>query len=540
MTQSEERHEPFSYVDAAWLHMEEPTSMAMITGVIMFDEPVDFAALKKLVKDRLLRVPRFRQRVREPRFGIGTPRWEPDPHFDLDAHLHRIALPAPHDQAALQDLVGDLMSTPLDFNKPLWQYHLVENFEGGSALICRLHHAMGDGLALVQVLLTMADNAPSSVAQASQALVVPSHRPRHSPLARVFKLVNRGTGMARELVTSRQKLREVTLLGASGSLALAKLLFIGPDQSSLLKGQIGVMKRAAWTKQLPLADVKTVAHAMDGTVNDVLITAVTGALRRYLDARGDDTTDMNLRALVPVNLRAPGDLDLAHLGNRFGLVFLSLPVGIRDPLMRMAVLKERMDEIKHTPEAAVAFGILNVIGATPVVMEHLINTIFGMKASAVMTNVPGPREPLFLTGRRIRNLMFWVPTPAHLAFGVSIISYAGQVCVGVGADAGLVPDPPAIVEAFDAEFAALAALAESRAVARLAPPSRRARSDGHAPAAAPRPRRIAAPRSRAKPSSNGHAPVAAPGPRRKRSRNANSESDSAPEPASAPQVVSGS
>src|SRR5437764_1503653 len=121
--------EYFSLVDTAWLHMDDPSSMAVIVGVIMFDDALDFATLKQLIGERLLRVRRFRQRVREPLFGVGMPQWETDPYFDLDAHLHRIALPAPHNQAALHELVGDLMSTPLDFSKPLWQMHLVEGYE---------------------------------------------------------------------------------------------------------------------------------------------------------------------------------------------------------------------------------------------------------------------------------------------------------------------------------------------------------------------------------------------------------------------------
>lgn len=458
--------ERFSFVDAAWLHMDEPTNMAMIVGVIMFEKPLEFAKLKELIRERLLRVPRFRQRVREPLLGIGVPQWEEDPQFNLDAHLHRIALPAPHDQSALHELVSDMMSMPLDFSKPLWQYHLVENFEGGCALIGRLHHSMADGLALVQVLLSMADNAPIPQTETNALTLAPSAngaRKRGGMVQRAAKLARASSKYVGEVVTNRAKLRETALLGASGSLALGKLLFIGPDTHSLFKGKCGVMKRVAWTKPLPLSEVKYVAHALGGTINDTLISAVTGALRRYLDAHGMDTADMNLRAIVPVNLRAPGDLDLDSLGNRFGLVFLSLPVGIEDPLLRMAILKDRMDDIKRSPEAMVAYGILGTIGATPVAVERVINAVFGMKATAVMTNVPGPREPIYLAGNRITGLMFWVPTPANLALGVSIISYAGEVFVGINTDANLIPDPAEIVSAFGDEFRALDELALVRA-----------------------------------------------------------------------------
>ncbi len=458
--------ESFSPVDAAWLHMDEPTSMAMIAGVIMFEKPLDYATLKQLVKERLLRVRRFRQRVREPLFGVGLPQWEMDPHFDIDAHLHHIALPPPHDQSALHALVGDLMSTPLDFSKPLWQFHLVEQYEKGCALICRLHHAMADGLALVQVLLSLADNA----APIPLALNGKENGSRTSSknglLGQAKKLTRTGqhyVAQVSEIATDSAKLRSTAMLGVSGTLALGKLLLIGPDERSLFKGDVGVMKRAAWSKPLPLAEVKAVSKVLGATINDVLISSVTGALRRYLEGREQDTDGLNLRAMVPVNLREPSALDLDNLGNQFGLVFLDLPVGVEDPFKRIAVLKQRMDAIKRTPEALVAFGILSVIGTTPVGVEKTINRLFGMKATAVMTNVPGPREPIYLMGNRIRGIMFWVPTPANLALGVSIISYAGEVMIGVGTDARLVPDPDVIVEEFVEEFREL----EDAAAARL-------------------------------------------------------------------------
>ena len=197
------------------------------------------------------------------------------------------------------------------------------------------------------------------------------------------------------------------------------------------------------------------------TVNDVLLAAVSGALRRYLEERGQPTERLNIRAMVPVSLRRPEDVD--GLGNYFGLVLLSLPVGLREPQKRLAVLKKRMDAIKNTPEAAVAFGILGVMGMTPIQVEKIILGIFAVKASVVMTNVPGPREPLYLAGSRIGSLMFWVPAPGGIGMGISILSYAGNVMVGVATDAGLVPDPEAIVEGFQAELVEMRSLLVSSA-----------------------------------------------------------------------------
>jgi WS/DGAT/MGAT family acyltransferase len=189
---------------------------------------------------------------------------------------------------------------------------------------------------------------------------------------------------------------------------------------------------------------------MGGTVNDVLLSALTGGLRRYLEERKDSTLGLNIRAIVPVNLRPPGDNEL--VGNRFGLVFLSLPIGVQDPLKRLVVLRRRMERIKNSSEAIVAIHILGAIGMSPSQIERIIIAIFGMKGTAVMTNVPGPRQPLYLAGAKIDNLVFWVPTPANLGLGVSIISYAGRVTLGIAADENLIPDPEAIIENFSQEL----------------------------------------------------------------------------------------
>ena len=195
----------------------------------------------------------------------------------------------------------------------------------------------------------------------------------------------------------------------------------------------------------------------------MLVGTTTGALRRYMERRGQPTAGVAIRASVPVNLRPP---DRAHeLGNAFGLVFLTLPVGIADPARRLRAIKKEMDGLKQSPEALVAFGVLSLMGLAPVEVEQVGLRFFGSKATAVLTNVPGPRQPLYLAGRKIDKVMFWVPQSGRLGIGISIISYAGGVMLGVATDARLVPDPERIVEAFKVEFEAMHA-----AAAKLASP----------------------------------------------------------------------
>jgi diacylglycerol O-acyltransferase len=462
MSPAAKSSEFFSNVDAAWLHMEKPANMAMITGVMIFDQPIEYTRLRQTVEERLLRFNRFTQRVREPLLGVGLPRWETDPDFDLDWHLQKISLPAPGDMPALQQLVSEMMGIQLDFSRPLWQYHFVENFNQGCALICRIHHCIADGLALVQVLLTMTDETADSPPKPTE---VNEHK-----IGRLARLMIPAVRAVKTLESTRQvtenllhegmqtlihpgRALDVAQLGAKGTRALGKLLLIGPDRKTIFKGKCSTDKQAAWSSTLRLEEVKEVGKLMGGTVNDVLLSAVTGALRRYLEGRGEPVEGVNIRAVVPVSLRP--DEDLHKLGNRFGLVFLSLPIGVRDPLKRMIVLKRRMDAIKNTPEAVVAFGILNAIGMTPVQIETIIVSIFGMKGTAVMTNVPGPRQVIYLAGKPLRSLMFWVPQPGNLGMGVSIISYAGEVILGVATDACLVPDPENIIKEFQNEFETL-------------------------------------------------------------------------------------
>jgi WS/DGAT/MGAT family acyltransferase len=251
-------------------------------------------------------------------------------------------------------------------------------------------------------------------------------------------------------VAKPERMLEAAQFTADSAQALNKLLFTGTDEKTLFKGKCGVPKRAAWTKPLPLEEIKAIGQQIGATINDVILTAMTGALRRYLEKRTQEVDGFNIRAVVPVSIRPPQDFN--KLGNRFGLVFLSLPIGVQDPLKRVLVLKRRMDMIKGTPEALVAFGILTAIGLTPQQIEHIIINIFAMKATAVMTNVPGPRQQLFFAGSAIRNLIFWVPTPGQLGLGVSILSYNGGVTLGVMTDEGLVPDPEKIIEGFYAEI----------------------------------------------------------------------------------------
>lgn len=460
--------EDLSNVDVAWLHMELPNNLMMITGVFIFDQPVPFDRLRPTLEQRLLIYDRFRQKVVEPRFGVGSPKWEFDPQFDIVNHVHRIALPAPGDKAALEDLVSDMMSTPLDYSKPLWQFHLVEGYGEGCALVCRLHHCIADGIALMRVLLSLTDDTPGAqwtppvedevIRQRSRNPFRLVTRPASAAFGATRRLTGSVWGEGKEILTHPGYALELARQGTDTTMALGRLLLMLPDRKTILKGPLGVPKRAAWSMPIPLPTVKAIGRATGATVNDVLLACVAGALRSYLAAHGQPVEDLNVRAVIPVNLRPP-DREI-ELGNRFGLIFLSLPLGVEDPFDRLMELKRRMDELKGTPEAVVAFGILYAIGMAPSDIEDLVVNIFGTKATAVMTNVPGPRQQVFFAGAPITQLMFWVPQSGRLGIGVSILSYNNEVLLGVATDQGLIPDPDRVVAFYHQEINALYALVE--------------------------------------------------------------------------------
>jgi diacylglycerol O-acyltransferase / wax synthase len=452
--------------DAAWLHMDRPTNQMVVNAVMWFAEPIDWDRLLTLYEERFLApYPRFRQRPVERRLPGGHLLWEDDPDFDLERHLVRTRLPAPGDQATLQRYIGEHLGRSLDRERPLWQVHLIDGYDGGAAVYTRIHHSVADGIALVRLLLSMTDDQPG------EPLFAP---PDTSPTSGNGHLGGRAVGAVTdalrtsshlvqegvEVLTHPGRAVELAGLAAAGAKALGKELLLPPDRRTVLKGRMGERKHVSWSTPVPLADVKAIGKAHDATVNDVLSAAVAGSLRTYLEHR-DSLVD-DIRALIPFNLR-PLDQPLPReLGNQFGLLFASLPIGVADRRERLLEVKRRMDALKGSPEGAVAYGVLSVLGMTPMQIEKLAIDVFGSKASLVLTNVPGPTEPVYLAGSKVAGIMGWVPASGSVGLGVSVFSYAGDVVVGIRSDARLVPDPHVLVEAFDAEIAALLELRPSR------------------------------------------------------------------------------
>jgi WS/DGAT/MGAT family acyltransferase len=454
-------------VDAAWLHMEDPTNLMMITGVMLFAEKVDFERVKETYRLRLLPFERFRQRIVESDSAVGLPHWELDPSFDLDAHCHHVALPDSGSKADLIDFLSDVSSTPLDFSKPLWQVHVVDNVMGGSAIVMRIHHSIGDGTALVAVTIRLFDDRPDAPLTALEA---PAGRKRgeSSLLAAVLNPAFSVWRTTRSIVgtvwqESAESLlhpshvvelaRSAAATAAVGATTLTRALLQPNDPVTPFKGKLGVKKRVAWSEPIQLAEVKAIGQRLDAKVNDVLVAAMTGALRHYLLERHVPIDGIEIHSVIPVDLRSPEKA--LNLGNVFGMVFLGMPVGIADPVERLREVKVRMDRLKQSGESLLYYSLLNVFGLTPKEVEEAVVDFFGARATAVFTNVVGPRAKLYLAGVPVENVMFWVPQSGRLGMGISIYSYDGRVTLGVITDAGLVPDPEKIAERFNLEFGLL-------------------------------------------------------------------------------------
>ena len=458
-----ETSQRMSRVDTAWLRMDNDVNLMMIVGVWLLQPGITHAALCERVEDKLLKYDRFRQKVVQDAMGAT---WVHDEAFDIQRHvLHEKKLKRERGQSereALQAHVGELANTALDPDHPLWQFHLIDDYEGGSALVARVHHCIGDGIALISVMLSITDGgmdppkrkkreaAESEGDWLSDAVV----KPLTDLATKAIGMYGGGVAKSMEMLSNPQQ-------GLLGSLDMARtgakvlgdvaaMALMADDSPTLLKGKPMGQKIVAWGEPLPLAQVKVIGKALNCSINDVLLACVAGAIGAYLNEMGDDPSGKEIRAMVPVNLRP---IEKAwQLGNRFGLAPLTLPIGIDNPIERVYAVRTRMNQLKDSYQPLLAFAVLSVAGLLIKPVQDGLLGLFAKKATAVMTNVPGPATPLKLCGATLRQTMFWVPASGDIGVGVSILSYGGGVQFGLITDKKLCPHPQQIIDRFEPEF----------------------------------------------------------------------------------------
>jgi diacylglycerol O-acyltransferase len=428
--------------DAAWLGIDAPDNLMMVTAVLRLDGRLDWARFAEVVQARIVgRYPTFRRRALRAAGPLGQSVWSDDPDFDLRAHVVPGALEA-DSESDLARVVSELLATPLDMTRPPWQFHLVEGPMGSSTVVARLHHCIADGIALAGVLLSLTDDSggphdthvlgkpdgPDSAGADSQAAT----RPKLPPLQHIWRGV-----------------RLVACVLVTG----LRVLTFPRDARTSLHARLGTRKAAAWTRPIALDRVKDIGRVHGVTLNDVVLAVTAGALRRYLLARGEAAAD--LRIFIPVNVRPVKAKVSTKLGNRFGVLFLSLPISQADPECRLRAVHERTSRLKAGQQAAATYALLRMVGVAPRWGQRLSARLLGAKSSAVVTNVRGPSQPVTLAGAPVDGVLFWVPQTGSVGLGVSILSYAGTVTIGIAADRNVVGDPSELADAMEAEVADL-------------------------------------------------------------------------------------
>src|SRR4051794_4037944 len=439
--------------DAAWLHMDRPTNRMIVNMVSWFDEEPDWDEMRVALQKRWVDVyPRFRQIVREPALQLGklaVPEWVEVGDFHLDDHIVTARIAEPGDDEALHAYVEQHVSEPLPKAQPLWQVHLLSGYRNGGAMLLRASHALGDGTALMHALLALADDAPDRDELGPPALVEPpvdeDTGPRGNPTAWRF--------LSGYLDTLGDFARGQLGRGwdfVTQALTNLKLIPALQDRKTVLRAPLGTKKRVTWTSRVPLDAVRASAKDAGATINDVLLAGIAAATGRYL--REHDSEVHEIGMMLPFNLRSLNEPMPRGLGNKFGLVFPVLPVAPMHRQARIDRVHAAMQHIKDSDQGRVVFAWVSSLGTTPTTVEQAAIDRYAGMSSLIITNVPGPKKRISIAGSEVTGLLFWVPTSGPVGVGLSLISYAGELIIGIMVDAGLMPDVERFRELLDEEL----------------------------------------------------------------------------------------
>jgi WS/DGAT/MGAT family acyltransferase len=452
--------EALSPLDASFLDIEDEVSHMHIGSIGLYEgPPPSRQEMADAVRAKLHLVPRYRQRVRFPPLRLGPPVWIDDIHFNLDYHVRHTALPAPGGEAELRTLVGRVMSQQLDRAKPLWEIWVVGGMGGGRwALISKTHHCMVDGVSATDLLSVLLD---AEREPARGALGRWTARPEPStaellalPLGRRLVTPVSAAGAARVALRAPRQAADLALSTLRGTVAMRNLLRAGPSTS--LNGPIGPHRRWDWA-HAQLSDVKLVRSGLGGTINDVVLAAITRGFRDLLLSRGEPVNDRSVRTLVPVSVRRPGERGVYN--NRVSAMFAELPIGLEDPVRRLAAVRTQMDGLKRSQQAVAGEVLTSLSGFAPSMLLALgMRVAFRVpqrSINTVTTNVPGPQQRLFLAGRRMLEAIPYVPLAGQVRTGVAIFSYDGALKFGVTGDYDTAPDIGVLCRGIEAGLAEL-------------------------------------------------------------------------------------
>jgi diacylglycerol O-acyltransferase / wax synthase len=456
-----------SPLDASFLFAEHRTAAMHVGAVMTFAlperGPLDLDALVELIGRRLPLVPRYRQKVRDVPGHLGLPVWVDDPGFDLAFHVRRSALPAPGTEQVLRELVGRLLARQLDRSRPLWEVYLIEGLaDGRFAVVTKTHHAMVDGLASMDIGAVLLDPTPqpretppddwdptpepSALELAADAVLHALRRPRD-----VLDVAGRAVSDVQQVVSAVTRAAEAVVAAGRSAAAVRPV----PP----LTAATGEQRRYGM-ERTTLADHRAVRKAHGGTVNDVVLAVVAGALRQWMISRGEPlTSDVSVRALVPVSVRARRRDDVG--GNSISAYFVDLPVAEPDPVRRLAVVRDAMEEHKRSGRTVEATAMIRLVGLAPPIVHSLGARLASQFSSrlynVLVTNVPGPPCPLYALGARMLDMFPVVPLAGGQAVAIGITSYDGGVHYGLTADRDALPDVDVLAAAMSDALAELVA-----------------------------------------------------------------------------------
>jgi diacylglycerol O-acyltransferase / wax synthase len=491
---------PIAPEDLTWLLMDDPHNLMHVNGLIGFDELPDVEAFTDLVMERMVRKYRVLSQVAVQRDGVWM--WEDDVDFAIDRHVRRVAL---DDECveAVRAYVSAELSVPFDRSRPLWEIQILtgpDDSRTNGYIYSRFHHGIGDGIRLVQMLLSLCDPAEGATPDPVGRNADGEH---HHPLERMLHIVEHAVSdtldyvghAGQEVASAGRALMSTTnplglshhagaaldrvrhpdklIDGLTGIASLdntisnswreiGRMLLSDGHDAEAWSGHAGADKSVAWVEGVPLEGLRAGAHAHGATLNDVLLAGVSLALTEYLEERriGDVTA---LSWMMPVSLQ-PIDAALPdQLGNHFVVVMLSMPLGIREPGALIEELHRRTTRLKHSVEPMVAFGFQRLVAESPSAVARRVTKFFTGKTIGQLTNVPGPRVAMTLAGAPVRSILGWVPTSGDQPLGVSLFSYAGTLSVGVATDTRMIPDPLHFAELVERHLAELAQIAHEGA-----------------------------------------------------------------------------
>jgi len=460
-----------------WLTVETPNNLSVLIGLIELSSQLDLYTFRSIVENRLLPLDPLRERIVENPDKKKSYYWIEDKDFDIRTHVQTVKIESPYDNKALQKLMSEIMSVPMDISKPLWQFLLVEKYNDGCAIIFRSHQCLMDRVDLIKILKKLSDSSERTNKKTRPTFITPQKN-RFSLLSekvleKTRTYVDMTQKTAATMLTSCLKpftnpfyMIEKVRLGmgtaADKCSEVGRLVFMNEDSDTLLKNDIGSKKEFAWSRSFTIKKIESLARATNSTVNVIYISILTGAIKQYLKAQKNPIDYREIRAITPVDMRMSQGGYSGVI--KFGLIPFDLPVHIEDPLLRITEVKRRIQNLDLLPDAASAFEFLANLGISTQTFSDKIAIPFSKKSSLLMTNTQGPEQALSISGIPFENIMFWLPRIGNIGLGTTILSYKKHVRLGIVCDSNQIPEPQVLINYFEQQLKRLLELIPTKKV----------------------------------------------------------------------------